>query len=164
MSYLLLDHAKRERRIARAVDAIGILSPEPQPLAFIGYSGAIIVPEIARRLCRPVIALRKTNDGSHGSEVECHHDDMYYCAAESWIFCDDFIDTGKTLRTATDMIKAEGKELAGVMLFNDDFSLGYRRNNLFQSSTHTRLPYWLANSRHMTYIPAYDNEEREIAE
>ena len=70
-------------------------------LAFMGLSGALIGPPVAMRIGKPFLAIRKPNEDTHsGWEVEGDY------AAESYIIIDDFQETGQTIQSIRDQIRA----------------------------------------------------------
>ncbi|WP_280395528.1 phosphoribosyltransferase [Nocardia brasiliensis] len=57
-----------------------------------GLSGALMIPTLARALSVDFLLIRKPNDGSH-ARSNCEGR-----LGEKWLFVDDLIDTGETLR------------------------------------------------------------------
>ncbi|WP_280429118.1 phosphoribosyltransferase [Nocardia brasiliensis] len=57
-----------------------------------GLSGALMIPTLARALSVDFLLIRKPNDGSH-ARSKCEGR-----LGEKWLFVDDLIETGETLR------------------------------------------------------------------
>lgn len=81
-----------------------------------GLSGACVIPAIARVVQKSWVIIRKPNDGSHNS----------YKVGEgrlgrAWVFVDDFIATGSTLRRVTQAIEKTGAltQRVGVWQYAD---------------------------------------------
>lgn len=80
-----------------------------------GLSGALVVPTLARALGRHWAIVRK-DDGSHSSRrIEGE-------IGERWLFVDDFIEGGATLRRVRDMVErhAPGTEWVGSFEYEKD--------------------------------------------
>lgn len=76
-----------------------------------GLSGALVVPIIARAMGKHWMLIRKPNDGSHSSyRAEGKLD-------RRWIFVDDLIDSGDTLRRVLDQVSALCKKHAHATTF-----------------------------------------------
>lgn len=63
-----------------------------------GLSGAIVVPQLARLLGVEAMLIRKPGDGTHGNRLGNGR------LGHKWVFVDDFISTGKTLRRVQETV------------------------------------------------------------
>jgi adenine/guanine phosphoribosyltransferase-like PRPP-binding protein len=63
-----------------------------------GLSGALVVPTLARALGRHWMIIRKKNDGSHGCSLAVG------TIGSRWIFVDDLVCTGDTLKRAREAV------------------------------------------------------------
>lgn len=79
-----------------------------------GVSGAVIVPTLARLFKVEWAVVRKDNDGSHGwNTVEGR-------VGESWLFVDDLISTGTTMRRVRKAMDHDHhSEFVGAYLYDD---------------------------------------------
>lgn len=68
-----------------------------------GFSGGLIVPMLARAMDRNFVLIRKPRDNSH------HSGHMVGLLGERWIFVDDFIASGSTLRRVKRIVKAQAQ-------------------------------------------------------
>jgi adenine/guanine phosphoribosyltransferase-like PRPP-binding protein len=72
-----------------------------------GLSGALLIPRLATELGCWWAIVRKENDGSHTDlRIEGH-------IGDEWLFVDDLIDTGSTLKRVKGIVESELEE-AGV--------------------------------------------------
>jgi hypothetical protein len=92
-----------------------------QAIAYTGSSGAAIAFPLAIAYELPIIYVRKPNEQSHGSEVECNYTEEL----ENYVIVDDFIATGKTVERVIKCIKDrakkfywDGPECIGVFVFD----------------------------------------------
>lgn len=79
-------------------EAIKILTPRTEEfdaVAFRGFSGSLVAPIIAYTLSKRMIIVRK--EPAHGWAVEGHD-------ATNYLIIDDFISSGKTIRTIIEEI------------------------------------------------------------
>lgn len=87
-----------------------------------GLSGALVVPDLARRLKKHWLIVRKPQEGSHTyrkAEGEL---------GERWIFVDDFIETGDTLAATQQAVaqlienayRPKPRTFVGSYLYNND--------------------------------------------
>jgi hypoxanthine phosphoribosyltransferase len=82
-------------------------------IAFRGMSGAIIAPNIAQRLGKDIIGIRKNDERRHsGYKVEG-------VICNNYIIVDDFIDSCKTIETIQSEIHdwCENATLVGIALY-----------------------------------------------
>lgn len=90
-----------------------------------GLSGAIVVPELARRLKKHALIVRKPDDGSHSSSP------VEGVLGERWVFVDDFVASGATRQRVTDAVdEAAGdtptRYVGQLMYANHDPSRGFQ--------------------------------------
>lgn len=91
--YLILDSKKRKETVDKLVDYFtNYCSLNYDSIAFTGMSGAIIAPEVAGRLNKEVILVRKEKNSHSPVMVEGNYD------SQNYIILDDLIYTGNTVR------------------------------------------------------------------
>ena len=96
----VLEPALASRLVSRTCKVIRRICPDVGAIAFSGMSGALIAPIVALRLKKPLIMVRKDNDGSHSSlAVEG------VVGSDTYIILDDQISTGATVRRIKKHIK-----------------------------------------------------------
>ena len=113
MSYLLLEHKSRQRAITESVRALRASNLEFDVIVCCGLSGSLIAPDVARKLNKKLVIVRK-QDGSHGHDVELTFNED----VGNYVIVDDLIESGKTV----DLIRKrlhwyEGK-CVGIYLYN----------------------------------------------
>jgi adenine/guanine phosphoribosyltransferase-like PRPP-binding protein len=86
--------AKRKLRQAKVLD-------EFDTLVGTGFSGGLVVPMLANELDKDFVLIRKPRDNSH------HSGRMVGVLGERWLFVDDFISSGTTLRRVQRIVTAE---------------------------------------------------------
>lgn len=64
-----------------------------------GLSGAIVIPWLARALGKHWMIVRKEGDGSHSTEK------VEGSLGQRWLFVDDLVSSGKTMRTCCDQLR-----------------------------------------------------------
>jgi adenine/guanine phosphoribosyltransferase-like PRPP-binding protein len=80
-----------------------------------GFSGGLVVPVLARMLNVNFAVVRKDGVSNHGNY------DVEGIIGEKWIFVDDLIDSGSTVRRVVRKMKAlrgVNTEFAGVYLYD----------------------------------------------
>jgi orotate phosphoribosyltransferase len=101
-------------------------------IVYRGHSGAIVAPAVAVQMRKNLALVRKPKESSHSHrKVE-----GYLAEGMKYIIIDDFIDSGKTIKTITDAISDEAFNAKCVGVF-----------------------LWQANS---WSAKAYDSEGKEI--
>jgi hypothetical protein len=112
-SYLihLFDPAARQRTIEHLVKCIKTSGVRFNAVAFQGWSGALIAPELALKLNVGLVGVRKEYDRepAHGRKVEGHIETDL-----SYIIVDDFISSGKTISELIAAMEVQAKQ------FNED--------------------------------------------
>jgi len=78
-------------------------------IAFRGLSGSLVAPIISLDIEKPLIVVRK--DASHGDKIEG------YVSADKYIIIDDFIDSGKTIRS---ILKSIDAMCVGIILYDHE--------------------------------------------
>lgn len=85
---------------------------EFEAIAFTGYSGALIGPSLADLLRKDLLIVRKKTDKRHSQcEVEGN------CFVTKYIFVDDFVDSGDTVRRIMVSIRSRIPEAQCVGMF-----------------------------------------------
>jgi hypothetical protein len=85
-----------------------------------GMSGVIVGAPLALRLRKPLVVVRKDGEKRHS------HEDVinYLRIGDAWLFVDDFIDSGATLRRVYDRLAlysiTRGASWAGSYLYSAD--------------------------------------------
>jgi adenine/guanine phosphoribosyltransferase-like PRPP-binding protein len=112
-----------------------------------GMSGVIVASPLALRLRRPLVVVRKHNDGSHGqNRLVINPDD----AAGPYVMIDDFISTGRTYHHVRKAMRAYAPEAvyAGAYLYGDnellwegDRALTYYPNGFFSYGERYHVRY-----------------------
>jgi adenine/guanine phosphoribosyltransferase-like PRPP-binding protein len=97
MSYLTLDHTRREHYIETAVEDIKNSGIKFKSIVCTGLSGVLVAPEVAARLGKPIVIVRK-NESSHGKPVEKKQ------LIGRYIVIDDFVETGSTIQRVIEQI------------------------------------------------------------
>ena len=94
---------------------------QPDTLVGTGLSGALILPTLARVLDVKFLVVRKPNDGSH-SWTNAEGD-----LGQRWLFVDDLIDSGSTLRRVQEGVRKAASNNGG---WQTDYvgAYLYRRN------------------------------------
>lgn len=84
-----------------------------------GMSGVIVGLPTALRLHKPLVVVRKAEDGSHhGGGNFINAEKLGYRA----LFLDDFIHRGTTLDYVRDKVKGQGAKIAGKYLYQGDWT------------------------------------------
>ena len=85
-------------------------------IAVTGNSGTLFGGALALKLKKRVILVRKPGVDSHGTELE-----ILFETVDSYIFVDDFIDSGATIKRVISTItsKDENMQLVGAYLYRD---------------------------------------------
>ncbi|QFG10438.1 phosphoribosyl transferase [Mycobacterium phage Anthony] len=83
-----------------------------------GLSGTIAVTELARRLGKKYLIVRKPNDGSHS------YLKVFGTLGRRWMFVDDLVGSGKTMSRCFDMVNNVSNrfstEFVGTFLYSDN--------------------------------------------
>ena len=111
-----LEPDKRSIQIKRAVKALRKYKNEYDTIAFRGMSGALYAPELATRLKKHLIIVRKnTKDCHSGHIVEGHQ------TCQNYIIVDDFINTGHTVWKIRQAVKefAPDAKCIGVLQIDE---------------------------------------------
>lgn len=94
-------------------------------IAFRGMSGAMVAPQVAVKLKKSLLMVRKGEDCHSYSAVEGEFD------IKSYVIVDDLVDTGKTIQTIINSIKSaitgpgriksegKGPNCIGMVFYND---------------------------------------------
>lgn len=85
-----------------------------------GTSGMMIAPIIAMIMRKHMVAVRKPGENSHSGGLK-----LQGIFGERWIFLDDFIATGNTLRRVVGTVEQEGPknaEFIGAYLYEGETS------------------------------------------
>lgn len=88
-----LEPKTRAKHIRAAIKVLKPIAHTFDSVAFCGMSGALIAPEIAKKLNKELIMVRKSNKGHHSNYMV----EGYY-RSNKYIIVDDFIDSGKTVK------------------------------------------------------------------
>lgn len=113
MSYLLLDPKPRQRAITEAVRALRTSALEFDVIVCCGMSGALVAPDVARKLNKKLVIVRK-RDGSHGHDVElCFNEDI-----GNYVIVDDLIESGKTIKLIRRRLHCYKGRCVGIYLYN----------------------------------------------
>lgn len=102
-SYLssVISVAGLTRAVEAVVSAIQVSKIPFELIAFRGMSGALVGPMVAARLNKEFLMVRKRKDNSHSSfDVE----GTVPVTSQRYIIVDDFICSGRTVRTVIDKI------------------------------------------------------------
>lgn len=92
-------------------------------LVGVGMSGSLLVPRLADALGIEALVLRKPGVNTHASSVAEGH------LGSRWVFVDDFISSGETLRRAYGLVNELAEkydiktEFAGAYLYRNDHKL-----------------------------------------
>lgn len=84
--------------IVRRAKAALADAPEFDTVVGTGLSGTLVVPVLGRGLRKRWAIIRKANDGSHA------HSRLEGQLGDRWLFVDDFIATGATLKRTCDAV------------------------------------------------------------
>lgn len=118
-SYLghLFHHELRAEAIERLRHAIAESGVQFNAVAFRGWSGALIAPELASLLGCGLVGVRKDYDEepAHGYEVEGHTK-----TSLRYIIVDDFISGGTTVKAIIEAISNDAKQYNMPDPWNDD--------------------------------------------
>ena len=111
-----LEPDKRSIRIKRAVKALKKYESKYDTIAFTGMSGALYAPELATRLKKHLIIVRKNTKDCHSQQlVEGHQ------TCQNYIIVDDFINTGHTVWKIRQAVKefAPDAKCIGVLQIDE---------------------------------------------
>jgi len=98
-----LNPKKSKAKFKKAVEILKGLKFDS--IAFRGVSGALIAPVLAHALNKNIIVVRKGNQNSHSYRtVEGNFD------CKTYVIADDFVDTGRTVKTIKREIKKEAPD------------------------------------------------------
>ena len=100
---IALHQPTRQQVIQACVKRLWRKQTEFDAIAFRGLSGALIAPSVADQLGKKLIAIRKPDDGSHGTSVEGETSETQY------IILDDFVSSGSTVRAIIDAITSNAR-------------------------------------------------------
>ena len=110
--------------LKEAVKGFSKYATKVDAIAFSGSSGCAIAFAIAMKYKLPLIYVRKKNEKSHGSMVECNCTDPIY----RYMIVDDFTYSGKTVQHIVSSVAKvakkgfawEGPECVGVYAFDTE--------------------------------------------
>jgi adenine/guanine phosphoribosyltransferase-like PRPP-binding protein len=149
MSYLLLEPARLERAIKETTRFLRHkFKFQFTHVAFSGYSGALVAPQVAKRLDKQILVIRKPDENCHSSAnlefvwitpKTTYKRNIY---TQTWsllryVIIDDFISSGKTIRRIRKTIQQtyRGKtRCVGVIIYHPDWG-GSNDSNIKQ--------YWI---------------------
>lgn len=89
-----------------------------------GLSGTIAVTELARKLGKKYLVVRKPNDGTHSHLPAEGH------LGKRWVFVDDLVGTGRTISRCWDVVhklaydQGFTTEFVGAFLYSDRWFFG----------------------------------------
>jgi hypoxanthine phosphoribosyltransferase len=137
-----LDPCHGQEAVAASIKALSKISFDA--IAFTGMSGALVAPSVAYALNKPLIMVRKPNDGSHAVK---QYNVLVEGALEvsSYVIIDDFYCTGKTLHYIVQSIKEQrNKILTGTARANnsDICCVGIFLYRYFELFTAQNRPNW----------------------
>lgn len=127
LSELMVPHTLR-KIVNKTISLIKKHKIKFDAIAFRGLSGSLAASAISIQLNKPLIAIRKNS--SHGDKVEG------YVLADTYIIIDDFIDSGKTIKS---ILRDIDGMCVGIVLYGQSDT----------KSLHTYLP------KHEQHIPFY---------
>lgn len=112
--------------IKKAIKVLRKYDKEYDTIAFTGASGALFGPELSRRLNKHLIVVRKNIDDCHS----CEYVEGYY-NVYNYIIVDDFVASGKTVRTIQEKIEKEISDEArciGILEMSDLRGYGAKKD------------------------------------
>ncbi len=116
MSYLLLEHSKRERTIDKAIKSLKRAKIKFDTIVSCGLSGALVAPVVAAALEKQLVIVRK-GERTHGDEVEIE----WNSDVGNYLIIDDLVESGRTIKriraTVDGPHKYEGN-CVGVYFYN----------------------------------------------
>jgi adenine/guanine phosphoribosyltransferase-like PRPP-binding protein len=119
---------KAKKQIEHAVTVLKRYHKKYDTIVFTGLSGALIAPDLSRKLNKQLIAIRKEK------RRHSYHDVEGYTACKRYVIVDDFIFTGSTVKR----IKAKMKQFnskavcIGVLEVNDLNSKNVHKHELIK--------------------------------
>ena len=100
-----LDPGMRTKILRQCLNLLRPVRKLFDTVVFRGYSGALIAPEIASRMKKHLLFVRKEGDDSHTSlTLEGHY------TTERFLIVDDIVATGHTVNTILDTIARKQRE------------------------------------------------------
>jgi len=105
-------------------------------IAFSGMSGALVAPLLSLKLGKPLLLVRKDNDGSHGYEMEGL---AFPTLGERKhvIIIDDLICSGATIKRMLDRLIRKGIDCNGIFLYKGSDSCSKKIDNGFDHNGKT---------------------------
>jgi adenine/guanine phosphoribosyltransferase-like PRPP-binding protein len=121
MSYLLLDHDKRQEVIDLSVAMLSLYAPPFDSVVCHGLSGVLVAPAIAKGLHKPIVIVRK-KESTHGYEIEID----YNVEVGRYLIIDDLVETGKTIRYIRKKLAWDySTTCAGVFFYDQSDDSGF---------------------------------------
>jgi adenine/guanine phosphoribosyltransferase-like PRPP-binding protein len=125
--YKVLDHKALINAVRAAQLKLAKEKVEFDAIAVTGNSGTLFAGALAVALNKPIILVRKPGESSHSN----HTVEGPYTGISSYIFVDDFICSGKTLKRVKDAIRNESA--FAKLVFKGTYSYS---GNLFYKDTY----------------------------
>jgi adenine/guanine phosphoribosyltransferase-like PRPP-binding protein len=100
MSYLLLNHERRTEAINKSVSVLKSSGLSFDSIVCCGLSGSLVGPEVARKLKKNLILVRK-KEPSHGSTIEYD----WEVKVKKYVILDDLVESGKTVKYLQKVMK-----------------------------------------------------------
>ena len=109
-------NAQRQIVMTNLLALINESGVEFDTVVFVGASGALMGPEVASRLNKEMLLVRKDSDSNHSSCWAEGHGDI-----KRFIVVDDLIATGRTMKILFEKMAAKLPQAKGVgiFLYND---------------------------------------------
>lgn len=102
--------------VAAAVGSIRPVCNAFDYIAVTGMSGVMVGAPIAVQIDKPIVLVRKDSDKSHSSRA------ISGDARGKYLFVDDFISTGATVRRLIDALAPEGGIMVGGYFYHHEMS------------------------------------------
>jgi adenine/guanine phosphoribosyltransferase-like PRPP-binding protein len=89
-------------KVSKTVEALRRRRKHFDSIVVRGNSGVIVGSPVALRLRVPLVVVRKPGEGSHSSHKVINVGNL----GDRWLFLDDFISTGRTLRACIEALES----------------------------------------------------------
>jgi adenine/guanine phosphoribosyltransferase-like PRPP-binding protein len=103
----------RQRAIIETGRALKASGLDFEAIACCGLSGSLVAPDVARKLDKKLVIVRK-NEGSHGHDVELSFNEDI----GNYVIVDDLVESGKTINLIRKRLHWYEGTCVGVYLYN----------------------------------------------